>query len=298
MWKWISTILLVVAVVILSLRIADRLERRRHVLPVLPQPNGYETVFQIAHEVSVPQGDLADLSADAVRQYAQTNQQLLAKLSAALAMESGVPLKTETGWRAKHAEELKPVKHLTVSLGLQSKASLSNNNTNESAQYLIEMISLGQAIPRGGLIIDGLTGLAVETIGAGMLRGQVPGLDATACRNAARELEQLEARRESSERILKTEKTWSGASYGLISRIGDRFFQKTYADRYAKFNDRYQETIKRTRRLMLLLASRAIELETHKRPANTADLVPGVLKAVPLDPVSNEPMTDIPQLNP
>jgi hypothetical protein len=104
----------------------------------------------------------------------------------------------------------------------------------------------------------------------------VPYLDADFCRNAARELEQSEARRELPERILKTEKDWSAASFGLVSKF---LLRKAEAQRYAEFTGRYQETVRRTRRLMLILAARAVELETGQRLTN---------------PGKNTPITELP----
>jgi hypothetical protein len=61
---------------------------------------------------------------------------------------------------------------------------------------------------------------------------------------------------------LKTQQDWSAASFGLVSRAGSLFLRKAEAQRRAEFVRRNQEAVRRTRRLMLLLAARAIELET------------------------------------
>jgi hypothetical protein len=66
------------------------------------------------------------------------------------------------------------------------------------------------------------------------------------------------------------------------------------ADLSPEFTARYQETTRRTRRLMLVLAARTAELETGRRVGRLSDLVPGVLQAVPLDPVSSTPFTELP----
>jgi hypothetical protein len=181
-----------------------------------------------------------------------------------------------------------------VVLGVQSKAALMDGGTNDSAMHLLDVILLGQAMARGGLLIDGINALAIETIGTASLRTQVPQLDAAFCRSAAQELERGETRREDPARILRTEKDWSAASFGLVSRMGGFFLRKAEAQRHEQFLGRYQETTRRTRRLMLLLGARAIELETGQPVTNVPGLVPAVLKAVPLDPETKEPMTEMP----
>jgi hypothetical protein len=134
----------------------------------------------------------------------------------------------------------------------------------------------------------------VETVGAAAVRGEVGRWDATLSRSAAQELERAEVRREQPERILKTQKDWSAASFGLVSRVGGLFLREADARRYMEFKRRSAETTRRTRRLMLELAARAVELETGQRVANGQLLVPRVLKSIPLDPKDNAPMTEIP----
>ena len=61
MWKIISRIFFTLLVLMLALRIADRLARRAGPLPTIPQPNGYDTLLAIAREGRAPHGDLIDL---------------------------------------------------------------------------------------------------------------------------------------------------------------------------------------------------------------------------------------------
>ena len=65
MWKWILRIVIAIAVLVLALKIADRLARRGSPLPAIPQANGCDTLLTVAHKASAPQGDLADLGAEA-----------------------------------------------------------------------------------------------------------------------------------------------------------------------------------------------------------------------------------------
>jgi hypothetical protein len=293
MWKWVKRILLTAAVLIIALRFADRQARRATPLPPVPQPNGYETMLAVANDVRVPQGDLADLGSEAIRQLAESNRPGVTRLHEALRSDTGVPLRVESGWVEKHAEDVKKLKRLAMVLGTQSKAEILNRNTNDSAKCFLDVILLGQALARGGILSDGINAIAIETVGTATLRAQVSYLDAAFCRGAAQELERSEARREQPERILQTEKNWTAASFGLVGRVGDLLLRRPGARRHADFTGRYQETMKRTRRLMLLLAARAAELETGKRVTNPSDLVPSVLRSLPLDPEKKTPMTDM-----
>jgi hypothetical protein len=204
MWKTISRVALTLLLLVLTFRIADRLARRSEPLPIVPQPNGYDSLLAIAREVRAPRGDLADLDPQAIRQIGQTNRQALKRLKEALNAETGVPLRVEPHWGDKHAEAVKQLKRLAVVLGIQSRAECLDGNTNTSTVCLVDVVLLGQALARGGLLSDGINALTIETIGTASLRAQVPTLDAKSCRSAAQELERSEPRREQPERTLKT----------------------------------------------------------------------------------------------
>lgn len=298
MAKLLWRILVTLGVIAISLNLADRMARRGPPLPAVPRPNGYEMLLAIAHDLSVPQAELAELGSEAVRQLARTNAAALGRLPAAFQAESAVPLQPGRVWMDAHAEELKRIKRLAVAIGLQSRAATLDGNTNQAAHGWVDTIQLGQAIGRGGLLVDGITALTIETIGAASLRAQLAHLDAAFCRSTAQELERAEARRAAPEEILNTEKSWSHASFGLVSRVGGFLTRRADRQRAADFTKRSHDTTRRTRRLIVALATRAMELETGKPVAALTELVPGVLRAVPLDPASRLPLTDAREVAP
>jgi hypothetical protein len=293
LWQRISQISLGVLVAVLALKLTDRLARRTDPLPVIPVPNGYDTLLTIAREVRVPHGDLVELDHQAIRQLGQTNREALKRLAQALNAQTGVPLRLEPHWGEKHAEDVKRLKRLAVVLGVQSRAESLDGNTNASARCLLEIILLGQVMGRGGILSDGINAMTIETLGAGTFRGQISHLDAETCRAAAQELERSESCREEPEQTLKTQRSWSFASLGLVGRIADFSLRKDAVKRDAEFIRRHQEVVRRTRRLMVSLAARAVELNTGHPVSSPSELVPAVLKAVPLDPETRTPITAI-----
>ena len=144
------------------------------------------------------------------------------------------------------------------------------------------------------MLVDGITGLAVEMIGNASLRSRIPHMDAATCRQTAHDLEHSESKRESPAQIVANEQAWSKASFGLVSRLGGLLMRKAETRRQAEFTTRSLETARRTRQLMLRIGSRAIELETGRPVTNAAVLVPAVLSALPLDPETRIPMTTVP----
>jgi hypothetical protein len=296
MWKWTARILVSIAILILLLRVADRMARRAGPLPEVPQPNAYEELLRVAAEVRIPLREIAELSEDEIRRLAAANEASLERLRVALRGAMKVPLQTTNGWVEQHGRDVDALKKLALVIGVRGRAHMLDGNTNQTAACFLDVLLLGQALPKGGLVSDGVNGLTIETVGMASLRALIPSLSAEFCRQAAQELEQMEAKRESPERILATERDWSARSFGLVNRIGGVLRRSADADRDAKFLSRYEEATGRTRRLMMSLAARAIELETGVQVSNPGTLVPHVLKAVPLDPKSGSPYTDMPVL--
>ena len=291
MMKWLRRIGIILAFLSLAYQIVDALARRADSLPAVPKPNGYETLLVIANDLQLPKDDLTDLGTNAVQQIARANRGVLEKLHDAVRSQTGVPLAIERRWVDKHAEEVKKLKRLGAALGIQSRADLLNGNTNSAVGYVLDMILLGQVVGRGGILSDGLNGLVIETIATEMLRARVNQLDSTFCRSAAHDLEQSELRRDEPEQILKTQKDWSARSFGLVSLVGLRFLDEAKVQRHAEFIQRYHKTTKRTRELILMLAARALELESGQKPQAPSALVPSVLQSVPIDPETHAPMT-------
>lgn len=294
-WRWVARIGFGLLLVALVLELGDLLARRTDPLPAPPQPNGYTGLLAFASELSLPQGDLAEITPAAIRQTAEANRPALEKTRGILRTPIAVPLSVERGWSEQHQTNVKQLNRLAVTLGLQARAEVLGSDTNAAARSWLDVILLGQGMARGGLLVDGLNALAIETIGMASLRGLVPNLDAATSRSIARELEQNEASRETPARMFQTEKAWSAASFGLVSRVGGLFAGKADQQRQASFLKRYHEAVRRTRRLTLSLAARAFALETGKAAATPADLVPGLLKSVPIDPETGAPMTELPR---
>lgn len=295
MWRAIYRSILVLACVILALRLADRVARRMAgPLPPVPHPNGYELLVKTAREAHLPQGELAEASQATILKLAETNRAAVTEFRKGLRQETAVTLSTKRDWDDEHEADLKRLKRMAIVLGMESRAQQLQGQTNAAARCVLDIILLGQALGRGGLLPDAINGLAVETLGYGLLRAQAPTLDTATCRELAQELERAEARRESPDQLFRTDKTWSFARFGLIARVGALASRDLQSKRRADFEKRYNEVVRRTRRLTLLLAARAVQLEAGKPVTSPTEVVPSVLQRVPEDPANNTPFTDVP----
>lgn len=280
-----------VAVIILAFRLVNWGVRHGGALPPVPTPNGYERLIAAARAVSPPAGDLADLKEAQLRQSAEQNRTTLQEARKAIQLPSAVPLEATPGWEDRHAADLKQFKRLALQFGIEGRTFMLDGRTNEAVACQIDILRLAHTLRRGGILVDGINGLILETVAVASLQSLLPQLPADTCRQTAQALEGLESQRESPARLLETERQWAIRRFGLIARIGSGLGVKKQG---ADFLRRDQESSNRARRLLLRLATRAYTLETGKTPTKPAELVPGYLKTVPKDAATGAEMPDLP----
>ncbi|HEV2208050.1 MAG TPA: hypothetical protein VG167_04700 [Verrucomicrobiae bacterium] len=193
-----------------------------------------------------------------------------------------------------HGTNLAVLKRLGFALAAEGHvAELDRDPVTAAGDYLAA-VRLGQEQSRGGLIIDSLVGIAVESIGLTPLEKLAPGLDAKECRKLATELERSEARRESARTFIANDDRWARRALGWRYYYYRLISLRTHAATVRSYSARYAAIEIRTRLLVLTLAARAYELERGHRPANPAELVPEYLHAVPLDPLTGTNLVSIP----
>jgi hypothetical protein len=293
-WKWFLKWVVVGVIASLTFRGADWLVRQSASLPAVPQPNGYEELLTVSRAVEKPRRDLMELSDSEIRSLAESNRACLHHVRQALRMECRVPLQTGRGWIAQHEADLKKVKVIGLLFAIESKALSLDGRTNEAAYCQVEIVRLGHALSRGGGRVDALNGLLLETVGVASLQTLLPKASAEWCRQAARDLHELESKREGQDQVAQNEKAWSTRAFGLVGRVGDFVLSRAKKRQDAELRQRWSEASRRARRLVIRLAARAYESDTGRRAMRTAELVPQYLTAVPADPETRAPMDEVP----
>lgn len=278
----------------LAFRLADWAARRGGSLPVPPQPNGYAELLSAAHALKKPPIDLVGLSGEQVQSLADENRAALEKARKGLQMPGAVSVETKKGWRQQHEDELKELKRLVVVFTIEAKSQILRSHTNDAARCHLDTIRLAQAVSRGGILVDGITGLTIETIGSASLEAMIPRLDASFCHEAARMIEKLDTQREPPENVVQMEKAWSRQSFGLVARFGEILARESTAKRYAQFVTKSHACRTRTQRVMLRLAARVYELENGRSPTKTSELIPAYLDRVPRDAETGLEIQEIP----
>lgn len=252
----------------------------------LPSPNGYDD-FMKAHTLLTANTDFHGLSHDQLRVVVTQNAEALRLVRAGLTQECRVPLGYSQEDISQHMSGLASIKALAQALTSEGRLAELEHRTNDAARAYLDAMRLGHEATRGGLLIDGLVGIACEAIGLQSLRSCVTNLQAAECRAAIGELEAMEKKQEPFAAKLKTEKAWVRQTFPFYQRLFYglmRIFNGAAIKRdEQKMEQKFQAQENRRNHLLLSLASQAYELERGHRPRTVSELVPDFLKVVPKD---------------
>ncbi len=250
----------------------------------LPHPNGYDE-FVRAGKLIADDQDFSTLNGERLRNAILSNAVPLRALRTGLTHPCRVPPgRSVDDPRLKDLAVLKRAAQLLSAEGRWAEAEGRFGDAGNS--YLTAM-RMGQEVQHGGIMIDALVGIAIESLGAAPAEKLVKNLNAEQCRQFAVALEAAEPGRESTQAVLQTEKAWARRALGwrypmyavaaLVNYKATRLTQQRYVGRAITAQ-------LRTQQLMTALAARAYELEKGARPLTWADVVPAYLKSVPRDP--------------
>jgi len=258
----------------------------------LPNPNGYDTLASASKMLSPASQDFSKLSHDELAALVEANSNAVLLARSGLQQECRVPMQFTKAYLSSHLKDVAGFKGLALALSAEGRFAELENRTNDAVNAYLEIVHLGIESRRGGVLIDGLVGVAVEHIGTRNLQSFAGTPDAKACRQAAGALEKFDAGRESWNTIVETERAWSrNSQFSLQERIAGLLMSGSLKPALQKGQTKFNEQVERTRNLMIELAARAYELENGHRPTNITVLTPGYLKTIPLDPVGGTNMT-------
>jgi hypothetical protein len=263
-------------------------------LPALPVQNGYADLVRAGGMVSMDGGNYPTATAAQLRQIVAANAPALILAKSALSNECRVTVTFTEAWSEKHFPELASIKRLAQAMAAEGKLAEQEGRDQDALASYLEVVRLGSQADRGGVIIDELVGIAVESLGLAELQKLTGRLDAKAARAAAASLADLDSQDQTWNEVLRQEDNWSrrtftGLRYGWQRWLTRGQMQKSFQQAEQKLK------IFRTknRQLQLALAARAYTLDQGHAPADVADLVPDYLKAVPQDPLTGKDMVDL-----
>jgi hypothetical protein len=256
-------------------------------VPPQPHPNGYEDLVKAGQMITgdVWDYDKADLAK--LQEIALTNATALALARNAFSNHCAVTLPFSRNDMTNHLHDVIGLKKLAQALATEGKLAEKENSFNDAAKSYSDLIHLGNESARGGVLMDQMLGIAMESIGVEHLPKLVDQLNAKTCRKTAVTLETLDSQRQTWNEVMQQESDWSrrtfpGIRYELARAMSRNSLNKAYQTAEQKFGAQQAKT----RHLIIDLAARAYELDKGRPPATLADLVPDYLKAIPQDPVT------------
>ncbi len=260
-------------------------------LPPLPVQNGYQDLVKAGGMVSSNTSDIDKLDQQQLSRLVSQNAAAMALARAGMSNPCAVPMQFSTNYIEVHLDDLAGLKMLGLAFVAEGRLAELQNRTNDAAHSYLDVIHLGDDSSRGGALIDELVGIALDQVGTAHLQKIVPQLDSPSCRQAAAELETLDAQRQTWDDVVLQEQVWSRRTFsGLgyeLARILDR---RILSAAFQSGERKYVAAEQKQRQLMIELAARAYELDKGKPPASAVDLAPDYLKAVPQDPVTGRNM--------
>jgi hypothetical protein len=257
----------------------------------LPNPNGYDDFLKAGAAVSGSPGDYGTLDHEALGELVATNAEPLRLLRLGLTRQCALPAEAAMANSAGMLSDLAGMKRLVQLLAAEGRLRELDNQPAEAAQSYVDAMRFGNEVSRGGFLITHLVGIACEAIGRAGLAKQVPSLSPKDARQIVTELEQIEKTRVAWDEVLRNEKRYF---YHEIRKIPNPmvWLQAAWSVRPAKQRglERHNRCVAQTRLLTAELAMRCYVADKGQTPAGLADLVPGYLSNVPLDPYTKQAM--------
>ncbi len=257
----------------------------------VPTPNGYDDFLKAATLLTPNPPDWQSRKGEEQHQVLKrliaTDQAAIEAVKAGLTKECRMTPWEMNPTNSSHLNDLSKTKALAKIFEAASRLALIEGRTNEAAALAIDCIRFGSESVRGGVLIDGLVGIAIRSIGLNSLKVATEGTDLEGSRRALSALDEVASGSESAEEILKRERQWARLGRfgpaGILTQIVQPFLSRqalgSGRQKFIKLETDLQ-------RMRIHLAARAYQLDHGKPPGAARDLVPQYLKSVPLDPAT------------
>jgi len=233
-----------------------------------PNPNGYDDFLSASGMLASPQAAEAEPSQASVAQ----NVAALRLAREGLGKECVVNLNlasltnqmiTNIG---NHLTEISKFKALGQAFIAEGKLAERSGKFDNAARSYLDTIHFGHECCRGGgMIIDLLVGLAIQSMGCHALEGTVSNLTLDATRTAIQDLQKINSRTQPLNEVFQSERTWSRkyarATYGWRGPIVTLFALKQTKTVQQRLTTKFQAQQAKNKLLLTKLAAHASELE-------------------------------------
>ena len=266
--------------------------------PPLPVPNGYDDLLEAAKRLRGPVPDLQKASPEELQAFVERNPDVLERARVALERECRVPLVESPQYvnaALNRSQAMRNLARLLIAEGRVAEAA--GEPPSKAAAGYADSMRLGAKIAPGGLLTETLTGYACEALGGERLRPLVPRLSKQDCRKLLELLHPIDSGREKRDALARRE--W--ALFRNTASVGMRFstslspaVRQLAEKSYDQAEVARRKADARLRLLRARLALRMYHLDHNTYPQQLSALVPDYLAAVPLDPLTNDPLGYVP----
>lgn len=255
----------------------------------MPNPNGYDAVVRAGTAISSSFRNYKTMNATELRNALKANAAAVAQGHNALKLECRVPVQWPPA--PVNGDDTTAPLNLSEAFTAEGLLAEAENRPVDAIKAYTEVVRLGNLSCRGGLIADGLRGLAIESEGADHLQKLSVILNPKSCAEIAKDLETLDSQRDTFSAYIRQEKIWYHQNspapkdtlnwfYKNLLSINANIKARTDASHtFSKLQSGIRQDI-------VGIAVRAYEGDKGVRPTEVADLVPAYLTAVLTDPLT------------
>jgi hypothetical protein len=255
-------------------------------------PNGYDDLILAAAPMATRQLPRAfdRLPTSQLRGLLTTYHRSLDVARRGLSRTCRVPL---TYTQADFSRPNDRLRELACLFVIEGKLAEREGRTDDALGSYRDLLRLGQAITRGGLVIDCAYGHSAERMAIDGVHGLHRQLSPEVCRQWLAALQRSEAEREPVEEIEYRELLWWEHAGGLTTRMIESAGQSLGKDLSlaSKAGEDFGLYHVATMRLLICeLALQVFRAEHDREAERLEDLVPDLLPTVPLDPFTDQPL--------
>jgi hypothetical protein len=264
--------------------------------PALPVPNGYDDLVRAGKKLQgeIPNvGKLQQAEIGPIRDWVALNAEAIQLGRSALERESRVPLVYSQDM-SEHLDRGSACRQLARAITAEGELALVEGRPDDAGRIFLDVARLGPSAGRGGLLIDGLIGVAVERTGLDGLSRSRKGMSREALRRAIASLREIDANRDSFADMRNQETYWFEHTFPLHTRLMVKVsgaMEKLNAPAYKSADGALGLVKIMNRQLMVDLATQLYVLDHKSEPAQPSDLVPDYLTELPKNPTTGDPIT-------
>lgn len=253
----------------------------------LPTPNGYDGIVRAGKTISGTFRNYKSMLPAELQAALKTNAAPIAQGKEALKLECRVPL----SWPPAplSGDESTAPLNLSEAFAAEGLVAETEHRTEDAVKSYQNIVHLGYQSCQGGLVGDGLRGIAIVSSGVDRLQKLSVILNSKSCAQIARDLQSLDSQSETLADYVRQQKIWyhqnaPGAKdtfdwyYGKLRSLNaDTKAHEDATHSFAQIQSDIRHNI-------VAIAVRAYEADKGVRPDQIEDLVPNYLNKVPIDP--------------